>query len=441
MKEIILVFFILLHAKSLAQEKDSIAAALRAQFSNMKGQVEGLDEAMAEVKSTVDMLRRIKLSGYIQSQFQAAEGDGIGTFAGGNFPSGVHSRFQVRRGRLKMTYDNNLTTFVLQLDVTQNGVGIKDAYASVKEPWLRMVNLTAGVFDRPFGFEVSYSSSTRETPERTRLFQTLFPGERELGAKIEIAPPESSPLSIFNLKIGLFNGVLSTANENDNQKDLIGRVGAQIPFPEEGLALDGGLSLYAGKVRSNSRHVYEVQEGEQHFLVDSTSGNVGSYFSRTYLGGDIQIYYDAPAIGGLSIRGEYIVGEQPGSASSSGFYNPGSITTPLYRRNFAGWYLSLVQNLGERNQLLVKYDEYDPNIDVKGERIGELGRNLTIADIKYATLGIGWVYHWDSNVKLTLYYDVVRNESVSASATAAALIPYKQDIKDNVTTIRLQYKF
>ena len=40
MKEIILVFFILLHAKSLAQEKDSIAAALRAQFSNMKGQVE-----------------------------------------------------------------------------------------------------------------------------------------------------------------------------------------------------------------------------------------------------------------------------------------------------------------------------------------------------------------------------------------------------------------
>jgi len=422
-------------------DKDSLYTELKEKIAELRGQVEGLNESYLETKTTVDALKKIKVSGYIQSQFQIAESDGIGTFAGGNFPSGVHSRFQVRRGRVKVNYDNDLTQYVLQIDVTQNGIAIKDAYATIKEPWLKAISMTGGIFNRPFGFEISYSSSDRESPERTRVIQTLFPGERDLGAKIEIAPPETSPLSFLNVRAGLLNGVLNTANENDNFKDLIGRVGVQIPFAEQGLAIDGGVSFYAGQARSNSRVVYTMDGSTKNFAVDSAAANSESYYDRSYLGVDVQLYYDLPVLGGLSLRGEYISGKQPGTATSGVFYNPGSTVTSLYQRDFAGWYVNFVQNIGLQHQLIVKYDVFDPNTDVEGNDIGAAGKNLTATDIKYTTFGIGWIYHWDANVKFTFYYDMVTNESVNSATSSAPLIPFKKDIKDNVFTVRMQYKF
>lgn len=151
------------------------------------------------MKATVDATKKIKVSGYIQAQYQTAETAGITSFAGGNFPSNVQSRFQVRRGRVKVNYDNDLTQYVLQIDVTQNGVAIKDVYASLREPWWQTFGLTAGIFNRPFGFEIGYSSSSRESPERSRVIQTLFPGERELGAMVSITTAKIEEL-IYELK-------------------------------------------------------------------------------------------------------------------------------------------------------------------------------------------------------------------------------------------------
>jgi hypothetical protein len=437
--KLILLFISMLTTQPLALSQDTTTAATKDDISEVKGALDGMNETLLEMKTTVDALKKIKVSGYLQAQYQVAEGEGISTYAGGNFPALVRDRFQVRRGRLKVNYDNDLTQYVLQIDVTQNGLGIKDAYASVKEPWMRAVSLTGGVFDRPFGFEISYSSSSRETPERTRLFQTLFPGERELGAKIEVAP-EKGTMSYFNLKAGVFNGVLNTANENDRNKDFIGRVGFQLPFEEENFSIDGGLSLYDGKVTSNSKFVYSVDKSAKKYSVDSTASNVNGSYGRTYYGADIQLYYDLPSIGGLSVRGEYITGQQPGTSSSSSFYNPGSTITPLYIRNFNGWYLLYIQNIGLSNQFVLKYDVYDPNTDIEANDIGASGSNLTSADIKYSTLGLGWIYHWDANVKFTFYYDVVKNEKINSSA-AGSLAAFTDDVKDNVFTVRMQYKF
>ena len=62
-------------------------------------------------------------------------------------------------------------------------------------------------------------------------------------------------------------------------------------------------------------------------------------------------------------------------------------------------------------------------------------KKTTAADIKYTTLGLGLAYRWDSNIKLTAYYDMVTNE------TSSNLSGYTQDLKDNVFTLRMQYKF
>lgn len=442
--KILLLLSTMLVIRSSAHTQDTSRVVTQEELSEVKGAVDGMNETLLEMKSTLDALKKIKVSGYIQVQYQVAESAGVASYAGGNFPSNVQSRYSVRRGRLKVNYDNDLTQYVLQIDVTQSGVVIKDAYALVKEPWLKMFSLTGGVFDRPFGFEISYSSSIRESPERTRLFQTLFPGERELGAKIEVIP-ETGPLSYFNLKAGLFNGVLNNANENDRNKDFIGRLGFQLPFEEQNLSIDGGVSLYDGKVMSNSKFVYSTDKSTKRYTVDSTSSNAGGNYGRTYYGADLQLYYDIPFIGGLplgglSLRGEYIAGQQPGTASSNSFYNPGNTVTPLYIRNFSGWYILYLQNIGLKNQLVVKYDEYDPNSDVDAGDIGATGNNLTVGDIKYSTFGLGWIYHWDGNVKFTFYYDIVKNETVNSSA-AGSLAAFKGDIKDNVFTVRMQYKF
>jgi hypothetical protein len=108
-----------------------------------------------QLKEDNALAKKIKISGYVQMQYQKADTAGISSFAGGNFASGVDNRMTVRRGRVKFAYDNEGTRAVMQLDITERGVGIKDAYFSVTEPWMNAVSLTGGVFDRPFGYEVS----------------------------------------------------------------------------------------------------------------------------------------------------------------------------------------------------------------------------------------------------------------------------------------------
>jgi len=430
-----LVFAFALQGFLFAQdEQDSAAAVLEEKLTEVKGSVDGINETVLEMKSVVDALKKIKISGYIQAQFQSAEIDGANSaFQGGVFPSGMHNRFMVRRGRLKVMYDNDLSQYVLQIDATEKGLALKDAYIYVKDPWLKTFALKGGVFDRPFGFEISYSSSNREAPERSRLFQTLFPGERDLGASLEIFPTVGL-LSHFNFKGGLFvgNGINP---EVDNQKDFIGRLGFTLPFYEENFAIDGGVSGYVGKVKLLSGKYLYTLDSPTLAAKDSTT-NVG-WADRTYIGFDMQIYYDLPILGGFSLRGEYITGKQPGGPASS--VSPASAVqqvNDIYLRNFSGYYLNYVQNLGDRNQLVVKYDVYDPNTSVSGEEIGSVSAaKLGPADLKFSTWGFGLVHYWDDNVKFVLYYDLVENE------TTSKITAYKDDLKDNVLTFRVQYKF
>jgi hypothetical protein len=60
----------------------------------------------------------------------------------------------------------------------------------------------------------------------------------------------------------------------------------------------------------------------------------------------------------------------------------------------------------------------------------------------YNTLGLGAIFHWDENTKLTLYYDMVENETANAPASAAAASKvWNSDLADNVVTFRMQTKF
>lgn len=433
-------------------KKATLAIALFALLGNtVKSQeientpIDTLATSVQKIQESLGLMKKIKVSGYIQTQFQVADSNGAKSYAGGDFPANTDKRFAVRRGRFKIAYDNKLTLYTIQVDVTEKGVGIKDAYVKITDPWTQALSLQAGVFDRPFGFEISYSSSMRETPERSRLFQTIFPDEREVGAKLTFQPPKTSQWNFLKIEGGMFNGSGPKAVDFDYQKDFIGNISIAKTNKKENINWGIRASYYNGGWRQGTNKVYSVASDSLEltaFLQDKDTANYGAIAKRQYVGFDAQISIDWLA-GMTTFRGEYIQGQQPGTSSTT--TSPSAQpATDTYLRNFNGYYFYFLQNIAKtKNQLVFKYDVYDPNTGAAGDDIGKsvtppsgktFGKTGK-SDLMYTTIGIGWVYRWDANVKITAYYDLVKNE------TSKNLTGYTKDLKDNVFTLRIQYKF
>jgi hypothetical protein len=413
--------------------------------------IEEIKSEMNIFKSDLEIFKKLKISGYVQGQFQLAEQKGIKSYEGGDFSPISDKRFMVRRGRVKVAYETEITQFVIQIDATEKGVSLKDAYASFREPWLKMFGLKVGVFDRPFGYEIAYSSSLRESPERGRMSQILFPGERDLGAMLTINPWKTSRFNGIKLDAGLFsgNGINPDFKE---MKDLITHLTYSGSTKNEFFKYGVGVSYYLGGVYQGSKKIYSMQtmeDGEtMGFAVDSTSTNKGQYAKREYYGADLQLTFAFP-FGITQLRGEFIMGQQPaydgnGSTSTS---DATFVKTPptkdTYIRKFNGAYFYFVQNIMQSKfGVFAKYDWYTPNTDVSGDNIKPTysfnGVNnktyLSSADVKYSTLGFGANFKMTENIKFTAYYAIVRNEGTMIDG-------YYTDVKDNVFTLRMQYKF
>jgi outer membrane murein-binding lipoprotein Lpp len=424
----------------------SANAQQEALSDTVRKSVDTLNAKIENVKSDLDFLKRLKITGYIQAQWQLADTAGqLSPFSGGNFPKYADNRFMIRRGRLKVTYDGKLSQFVLQIDATQNGVTLKDAYVNFKDPWLQMFQLQAGVFNRPFGFEIAYSSSSREAPERARITQTLFPGERDLGAMLTIQPRKESRFNWIRANLALISGN-AVAPEIDSRKDFVGQIGINKITPNQKFKYAIGVSYYNGGYFQETKKVWTMQtlsDGmTKGFVVDSTDSNKGKYAKREYYGADAQFSLDW-LIGVTTLRSEYLFGTQPGTSSSNVSPNNRTIPNPgtsdTYVRNFTGGYVYFIQNiLQSRHEIVVKYDWLDPNTKISGTEIASKVNTLTTklgaADINYTTWGFGYNVRLNPNTKLMAYYEIVKNENTGTSG-------YTKDAKDNVFTLRVQFKF
>lgn len=378
------------------------------------------EERIEALEAKVEKMGKLKISGYVQTQW---------TWNEEKVSSGKQNDFSIRRGRIKATYSNKYGEAVIQLDATENGVGVKDAYLRIKEPSIKWASIRAGMFDRPFGYEISYSSSTRETPERSLLFQTLFPKERDLGAEIVLTGPENSFLENFTLNAGIFTGNGGQAKETDSHKDFIGHLSYKKKI--NNISFGVGTSLYAGGVRlAGSEDQKAFKMNNKRFDQD-TELEPEDYAKRCYYGFDGQ-FAIASLLGKTSLRAEYLWGTQPGAAEGS--KSPtGAIVNDIYVRNFNGYYLYFIQDIGKSNHSFVaRYDRYDPNTKVSGNDC------QTIGDVAYSTIGLGWLFKVNTNLRVMAYYDMVSNEKVNNELIAAK---YNKNISDDVFTLRLQYKF
>ncbi len=396
--------------------------------------IEVLQSRTDALESDVSRLKKLKISGYIQGQYQYGQEDAalkVGEKISENANKGVN-RIGIRRGRIKFVYEQGIASGVFQLDITENGVKFKDVYLNVKDPWLQSFQLRAGIFDRPFGYEISYSSSRRESPERSAIFQTLFPDERDLGGMLVLQAPKTSPWSILKLEGGWFagNGIKP---ETDNKRDFIGHLSVNKTFGNS-TTLGGGVSYYNGNVFQGTKEVYTMDGNA--FVLNDDESNLGKYAKREYFGVDAQFSIVSKA-GLTKLTAEYLFGEQPAveGNSKSPNYDKRPVV-PTYIRNFSGGYVMLVQDLGKWPlSVVAKYDWYDPNIKIKGDDIGIAGSSTGVADIAVNTLGFGAIWRASGSIRLTAYYELNYNEK------SESLPDFTGNRNDNVFTLRLQYKF
>lgn len=382
-------------------------------------------------------LHDIKITGYLQSQYQKTQSTGVSSFSGGDFSENSDNRFMIRRGRLKIDRADQYSSIVFQIDATQNGVQLMDAFIQLYHPDYKQFKLTAGLFNRPFGYSIIYSSGYRDFPERARVFQTLMPRERDIGAMISYQPLKE--FKFITADLAMVNGSGLFARDYDSKKDLIGNLNFHFDsLAGKKVQLGFGASFYKGTVRNDTESYY-TNEGKG-FLKNTDAQNTGRNLKRNYFGGNIQLQYDN-ILGVSSFKAEYVAGTQPGIASSANTSGPLASqsfstqpSTDLYLRNFQGYYLWFTHQIAKSNfGAIAAYDVYDPNSKLSANEIG-LANNTTAGDIKFRTFGYGITYLFNPRVKFTFYNENVWNESTQLKG-------YEKDIKDNVFTARIQYRW
>ncbi len=415
---------------------------------------DSLVKSVNAVKHDVDNLKKLKVSGWVQAQYQIGEAKGISTFDGGNFLPGQYNRFMIRRGRVKFTYTQKLSQYVLQVNATERGVNLVEIFGKVTDPWTKSLTLTAGMMNRPFGFEIQQSSSDRETPERSRYIQVLLPNERDLGGMLTFMPIKGSKL--FGLKIdgGMYSGnglaVPGTTSvgvaglvDTDVYKDFIGRLSYKKSFNHDKFTFGIGGSHYNGGIAYQNNKTYNTMtadaNGLQKWVMTDTVGGATSFTGkkapRIYYAGEFQVSFKS-FFGTTTFRGEYITGTQSGSLTENKSVNVSTVNASnTVSRQFNGGNIYFVQRIGKtKHEFAVKYDWYDANTQVSAKDFA-VGTSLKSADLKYQTLGLSYIHYYDENVKFMVYYNFVQNEK------GDGLAGYTKDLKDNVFTVRMQYRF
>ena len=484
----------------LKKEQDT----LKENVGTLRDKISGVEERVATAEADLAKLTKIKLSGYIQAQYMHYE-------ASNAFPGNV---FMLRRVRIKFQYEPiNGVVFVLQPDFQPGNITLKDAYVQLNDRWLKTFSLYAGKFNRP-NYEVEYSSSSREVPERSRVIRAIYPDERATGAKLEIAPPKiplKVQLALFNGNDGLTIPDATGANINplnndfDNHKDFMGRITYTFKLGQIG-ALTIGAHGYYGAIKANTTDLLKSD-----YTYNKKLDNIGKLIKKNWVGFEGQLYFDF--LGGLALKGEYIFGVNgtPGYTSKTTITGPQVVTgmkndtlwlttttsitnnnRPAIERNFSGYYVYLIKNIGKRHQIAVRYDYYDPNTKIASDKVGAndpkawdgnvatktadkytysgaspviasnaqtkttVNNSLKsgMADIKYQTITLAYTYFFDDNIKIMLGYEIPMNKKVGKDAKGVGNVTssytvngvpgvwdYSNAIKQNTLTLRLQVKF
>ena len=443
MKKLVLLLLIVSPSLTNAQEVVNDTIKKEVSIDSLKQSLDehtmkfgDIDERLATIESDLAKLTKIKLSGYIQAQYDMYD------FQDDKGPVGttlapVTNSFYIRRARMKFSYETlEGIKFVLQPDFAVDKVSLKDAYVVLNDRWfMQTYSLTVGQFNR-INYDVEFTSNTREFLERSRMTNVLYPNERDLGAKLEAnfmtkyQFPLKLQLAIFNGNFGT-GAIANQVRDVDSNKDVMARATYSFQFPSKGLGIDIGAHGYFGSTKVLPPPVTNPVTPPTVFS-DQDNNNftpiAGTTLKKDWFGAEVQIYYDF--LGGTSLKGEYISGTTSGSTNPLVTYSAFAANKV---RKFDGFYLSFTKNIGKYLQAAIRYDSFDPNSKLSGSDV------TRVDDLKYNTWTFAWQYFYDENVKIVLGYTMPLNEKSDLVAGDYASI--NKDKKDNIFSIRLQARF
>lgn len=472
MKKLTLSLMMLAAVASKAQEvkNDTIVQSLKETVDAHTEKFNGLDERLGEMSSDLSGLKKLKVSGYVQAEYSTydwwnAAGTQHGNNVGGNVGSTtgapsvqpanyVANSFYLRRARVKFVYEAvDGVNFVLCPNFDIDKVTLKDAFVQLNDRWTKTFSLWMGQFSRPT-YEIEYSSGSREFAERSQVMRTLYPTERDQGAKLEanFATKYKFPLMV---QVAAFNGnggkgtLSNQVRDVDNKKDIMARAVYSLKMPNRGLGIDFGGHGYFGHntVLNPMDPANPGKVGTMPTFMGADNKtftpNVGDDLKQQWFGAELRAYWDF--LGGVQLKSEYLAGtlstfkndafpqigyNTPGQATGTGTTNVNAV------RNFNGYYVSLIKNIGKDHQLAARLDSFDPNTKLSGGQVSSAN------DIKYNNWSFAYQYFFNSNIKVQLTYLMPINEK-SDNATLATNSPdfANRDKRDNTFTIRLQARF
>jgi len=331
-----------------------------------------------ESRLTPGQATRWKVSGYIQGRLSDEEDAPL--------------EFLVRRARLKATAQfGQEASFTLQLAADEGTVSVKDAVIEYRLP--QGLTLELGQRKWNASYELFRSSSLREMPERPTVLRRLFAGERDRGVLVSGTTRSASPIY---WAVGLWNGngIQDQDGELNDFKDLV-FYGANLPqnqIPYQGPPqLHWQLSGCLGRARQ--------------LIVDGV-GNVtgGRDRPKQRLGLGWQYHHAPPPAGnrytwreGSALKGEVIWGQ--GYAA-----DPQHAARTWQDVSTWGFWLQETHNLSVANDLVVRYDRFDPS-----------------PGASVRTIGLSWIRYLGEVTRGSLTWEQEREGGTSASRLTAQL--------------------
>lgn len=392
--------------------------------------------------------KKIKVTGYIQTQFEVAGRDAVTKVGSSTTYNPKYDqnpnffyRYGIRRGRVKLEINEKWAAAVFQVNLTDKGLSLRNAYISVFDPWWNMATFSVGIIDRNFGSELPGSSSKRESPERALILQKLFPEPRDLGAQImfQLFNPwkTKNETKFKNQDLTLYFSLLSgngIFQDDNNHLDFLTRLNYIRKTTK--WTFDIGTSLYLGKVNNKDSITYTPSRrslGWNNYWGETVSLK-DTMLSRNYFGVDVALSFKSKS-GVTSIKGEYMFGIQPSEFNDFASPEADSYTNAYsYLRPFQGAFVYLVHEWEKVPLTAVfKYGYYDPNV------MHSIYNLNNYSDLRYQSFGIGIVWDPTTYLRFMVYYDYLLNEQLGFNHGFS--MPLYHDLNDNVFTLRLQYKF
>ncbi len=332
------------------------------------------------LKKVIDGL---SLSAYVQGQYEHHQ-DSEDEQKNGALLN--QNRFVLRRARVKLDWQWKYAALMAEVDgnsVKGPAIGFQHAEASLLWRGSRPLSappilaLTGGLFDVPFGYELTESPRTRYFVERSLASRSFFPAEPDLGVRL------TSAVKWFRASVAIMNGEplgektgLSLRDPN-GAKALVARAGAVFDA-SDWLTVTAGASLLSDKGFHSgtdpSKNGVTWKDTNENGVIDTgelvavpaVAGTPSQSYSRWAVGGDVRLDMKSP-IGRTAVHGEVMVG----SNMDRGLFFADPVLTGIDAREL-GLVVGFTQEIMGYGVVGFRYDQYDPNADSQDREGGKL---------------------------------------------------------------------